>query len=63
MIADTFEIYDLNGDGYITREELFQLLKSCLVKVRVPQVIYTRTKKKRQVHKICNIIILLLGLE
>ena len=26
-------------------------------------IIYTRTKKERQVDKICNIIILLLGLE
>lgn len=28
----TFNVYDLNGDGYISREEMFQLLKSSLVK-------------------------------
>lgn len=27
-----FQVYDLNGDGYIQREEMFHLLKSCLVK-------------------------------
>ncbi|XP_059173207.1 calaxin-like isoform X1 [Physella acuta] len=27
-----FDVYDLNNDGYIVREEMFQLLKSCLVK-------------------------------
>ena len=25
-------VYDLNGDGYISREEMFQLLKSSLIK-------------------------------
>jgi len=25
-------VYDLNGDGFISREEMFQLLKNCLVK-------------------------------
>ena len=25
-------MYDLNGDGFISREEMFQLLKNCLVK-------------------------------
>merc|ERR1712035_171432 len=28
----TFKVYDLNGDGFISREEMFQLLKNCLVK-------------------------------
>ena len=28
----TFKCFDLNGDGYISREEMFQLLKHCLVK-------------------------------
>jgi len=28
----TFRVYDLNGDGYISREEMFQLLKHCLIK-------------------------------
>lgn len=27
-----FMVYDLNGDGYISREEMFQLLKSSLIK-------------------------------
>jgi len=31
-LADTFGVYDLNGDGYISREEMFQLLKSSLIK-------------------------------
>ena len=29
---DAFLVYDLNDDGYISREEIFQMLKSCLVK-------------------------------
>lgn len=31
--AVCFTVYDLNGDGYISREEMFQLLKNCIVKV------------------------------
>ncbi|TRZ01833.1 hypothetical protein DNTS_004275 [Danionella cerebrum] len=27
-----FEVYDLNGDGYISREEMFQMLKDTLVR-------------------------------
>eukprot|EP00794_Sanderia_malayensis_P003436 gene3436-3931_t len=27
-----FEVYDLNGDGYIQREEMFHMLKHCLIK-------------------------------
>lgn len=27
-----FQVYDLNGDGYISREEMFQMLKTCLVR-------------------------------
>ncbi|KAK3588905.1 hypothetical protein CHS0354_007054 [Potamilus streckersoni] len=27
-----FNVYDLNGDGYISREEMFQLLKNSLIK-------------------------------
>lgn len=27
-----FTVYDLNGDGYISREEMFQLLKSSLIR-------------------------------
>lgn len=29
---DCFEVYDLNGDGYISREEMFQMLKNSLLK-------------------------------
>ena len=29
---DCFVVYDLNGDGFISREEMFQLLKNSLVK-------------------------------
>ena len=32
LISDCFMVYDLNGDGYISREEMFQLLKSSLIK-------------------------------
>ena len=32
LCLDTFRVYDLNGDGYISREEMFQLLKHCLIK-------------------------------
>merc|ERR1712062_530936 len=28
----TFKVFDLNGDGYISREEMLNLLKHCLVK-------------------------------
>ena len=27
-----FRVYDLNGDRYISKEEMFQMLKNCLVK-------------------------------
>ena len=30
--ADCFDIYDLNNDGYIVREEMFLLLKQTMVK-------------------------------
>ena len=26
----SFKIYDLNGDGFISKEELFNMLKSCI---------------------------------
>ncbi|XP_027495051.1 EF-hand calcium-binding domain-containing protein 1 isoform X2 [Corapipo altera] len=29
---DCFAVYDLNGDGYISREEMFQMLKDTLIK-------------------------------
>ena len=35
ITADCFEVYDLNSDGYISREEIFQMLKSSLIKVFV----------------------------
>ncbi|GAB1606497.1 EF-hand calcium-binding domain-containing protein 1-like [Argonauta hians] len=31
-ITYCFDVYDLNGDGYISREEMFQMLKHCLIK-------------------------------
>ncbi|CAI9741919.1 EF-hand calcium-binding domain-containing protein 1 [Octopus vulgaris] len=31
-MAYCFDVYDLNGDGYISREEMFQMLKNCLIK-------------------------------
>lgn len=31
-IIDCFEVYDLNGDGYISREEMFQMLKDSLIR-------------------------------
>ncbi|XP_014795768.1 PREDICTED: EF-hand calcium-binding domain-containing protein 1 [Calidris pugnax] len=31
-IKHCFEVYDLNGDGYISREEMFQMLKNSLLK-------------------------------
>ena len=33
VLVDCFEAYDLNGDGYISREEMFHLLKNSLIKV------------------------------
>lgn len=30
--ADAFNVYDLNSDGYISREEMFQMLKTSLIK-------------------------------
>ncbi|XP_054873776.1 calaxin-like isoform X1 [Amphiprion ocellaris] len=30
--SDCFHVYDLNGDGFITREEMFRLLKNSLVR-------------------------------
>lgn len=27
-----FKIYDINSDGFITREEMMTLMKSCLVR-------------------------------
>ena len=30
--TDCFGIYDLNDDGYISREEMFQMLKNTMVK-------------------------------
>ena len=32
-IKDAFNVYDLNGDGYISREEMFQMLKTSIIKV------------------------------
>lgn len=30
--AFCFRVYDLNGDGYITKDEMFTLLRNCLIK-------------------------------
>ena len=32
MLAVCFEVYDFNGDGYISREEMFTCLKKSMVK-------------------------------
>lgn len=32
IVKVCFRVYDLNGDRYISKEEMFQLLKNCLVK-------------------------------
>ncbi|XP_042328609.1 EF-hand calcium-binding domain-containing protein 1 isoform X3 [Sceloporus undulatus] len=32
MDRDCFEVYDLNSDGYISREEMFHMLKNSLLK-------------------------------
>lgn len=34
FFSDCFIVYDLNGDGWISREEMFQLLKTSILKVR-----------------------------
>lgn len=34
-MPDCFDIYDLNSDGYITREEMFHMLKNTLIKVDI----------------------------
>lgn len=31
-IAYAFAVYDINGDGYISRDEMFQMLKTCQVR-------------------------------
>lgn len=31
-IVDCFGIYDLNDDGFISREEMFQMLKNTMIK-------------------------------
>jgi Ca2+-binding EF-hand superfamily protein len=31
-MAYCFRVYDLNGDGFITKDEIFALLRNCLVK-------------------------------
>ena len=28
-----FDIYDLNDDGYISREEMMTMMKTCMVKI------------------------------
>lgn len=31
-----FKVYDLNGNGYILREEIQHMLKDCMVRVSTP---------------------------
>lgn len=31
-VAFCFSIYDLNSDGFITKDEMFALMKNCLIK-------------------------------
>ena len=38
ILTDCFSIYDLNSDGFITREEMFYMLKNTLIKVSVIHV-------------------------
>lgn len=33
LLLVCFDVYDLNGDGYITREEVMHLLKNSVVQV------------------------------
>ena len=33
LFLDCFNVYDLNSDGFITREEMFHMLKHSLIKV------------------------------
>ena len=30
-----FKIYDINNDGYITREEMMTLMKNCLIRYKI----------------------------
>jgi Ca2+-binding EF-hand superfamily protein len=32
-IMFAFVVYDLNNDGYITKDEMFPMLKACMIKV------------------------------
>lgn len=49
LLSDCFIVYDLNGDGWISREEMFQLLKTSILKVRTYKNLF---------HKYLSIIIL-----
>lgn len=42
FIVVCFDVYDMNADGYISREEMFHLLKNSILKVqRLYQYYYT----------------------
>ena len=41
FFLDCFEVYDLNSDGYITREEMFHMLKHSLIKVSLCNMVIT----------------------
>lgn len=32
FLKDCFEVFDLNGDGFISKEEMFHMLKNSLLK-------------------------------
>lgn len=41
FIVVCFDVYDMNADGYISREEMFHLLKNSILKVqRLPVSLY-----------------------
>jgi len=35
-----FRVYDLNGDNYISKEEMYQMLKNTLIRVNIGNFFY-----------------------